>query len=328
MPTKISMDKKIGESWFPVELSPSEFAKYRNDVNYRRRNNSVHEAFSDFRDFGTRGKTAFLEDSIYAIKNSDYGPCFDRFIQTLVEASLFAIITARGHEYSSIKEGVKYIIDEVLTSEQKDIMYSNCKEYASVFLKGRKFAITNGKFSENELIDLYLNECRYYGVGEPYSESFMKDFNPKQGLTIEECKVMAINKFIEICNHYKNFSNLETSIGFSDDDKRNVETIKGFFEKKSKEFNMKFNIFDSSNKKSVTRTKFINGDKQELYENLGDNGVKLLRFDAFNSQPNTLQNSTNDFTGHNNKMMVNSINNQYKRSLVKKKRKALKKKQK
>jgi len=60
MSTTILMDKKEGDKWIPVEVSTSEFATLRNDIdNYRLRNNDPIIGFSGFRDTGPRGSNDF-----------------------------------------------------------------------------------------------------------------------------------------------------------------------------------------------------------------------------------------------------------------------------
>ena len=322
MPTKIQMDKIVEGKWIPIEITPAEFAKYRNDSKYRIRNNNPIESFIEFKDIGPRGEQAFIKDVIYAVDNGHKGTSWDDYIRCLTEASLFAIITARGHEYDTIKQGPKYIIDNCLTKEQQDIMYQNCLEYASIFEKGKEFHRKKGKFSDNELIKLYLESCRYYGVGAPYSESFKNDFGVAENTPIEECKQIALGRFIEICNTYGKNANLGVSIGFSDDDKKNVESIKKYFEEKSNtHINLRFSVFDTSTK-DVNRTKFIKGIKEDMGSDLGNRQANLLRFDSFNSQANTLTNSTNDFTGFNNAQKVKIASKLYKNILLKKSRKA------
>lgn len=325
MPTKIQMDKITEGNWLPIEVTPSEFAKYRGNSEYRIRNNNPLEAFVEFKDIGPRGDKAFIEDSIYAIKNGHIGPSWDDYIHCLTEASLFAIITARGHEYPTLKEGVKYVIDNCMTKEQQDIMYQNCLEYASVFEKGKEYIRKKGKFSDNELIKLYLNCCKYYGVGVPYSNSFKNDFELKSDLPIEECKQMALGRFIDICNEYGINANLGVSIGFSDDDKKNVESIKKYFEEKSnKHINLRFSVFDTSSKE-INRTKFAKGIKEDMGPDLGNRQSNLLRFDSFNSQARTLTNSSNDFTGYDTNQKVKIASNLYKKTLTKKVKKTKKK---
>ena len=97
MPTVIHMDKKEGSNWIPVDVSTSEFAKVRNDKeNYRLRNDDSSFAFSEFRDSGPRGESAFLLDVNKALNEGLFGPSWDAFIKCLSEGAVFSIITARG----------------------------------------------------------------------------------------------------------------------------------------------------------------------------------------------------------------------------------------
>ena len=152
--------------------------------------------------------------------------------------------------------------------------------------------------------------------------SFKNDFGVAENTPIEECKQIALGRFIEICNTYGKNANLGVSIGFSDDDKKNVESIKKYFEEKSNtHINLRFSVFDTSTK-DVNRTKFIKGIKEDMGSDLGNRQANLLRFDSFNSQANTLTNSTNDFTGFNNAQKVKIASKLYKNILLKKSRKA------
>ena len=174
MPTKILMDQKIGDSWKPVEVSTAEFAQVRNDVeNYRIRNGNPAEAFSEFRDNGSRGEEAFIEDVEHCIADGHFAPAFEKFLECLSEGGVFAIITARGHEPQSIKRGVEYIIDNVLTTRpgsvsgmtMADEMFQNLKKFKYWFegQGGNQFKLS-GKPSSNPLVQEYLNHCDYFGV--------------------------------------------------------------------------------------------------------------------------------------------------------------------
>ena len=332
MPTKIQMDRLSEGIWRPVAVSPSEFAIVRTDSEYRIRDNDPMKAFIEFKDFGPRGDNSFVEDTKYAIDNQKYGPSWNTFIKCLIEGSIFAIITARGHEYDTLRKGVEYIINNCLSENEQNKMYNNCLEFASIFESNRKFERIEKIFTKNELIDTYLNCCKYYGVGLPFSKSFAEEFNidPSKPEKLEESKQIALGKFIDICNEYGKFANLKVSIGFSDDDKRNVEHIKNYFEKKSSNhINLKLNVFDTSDRNNGVRTKYVNGAIVEyMGAELGNKEASLLRFDGFNSQSRTLQNSTNDFTGYNMQQQAKVANGLYKKDFKKKETKVVHRKKK
>jgi hypothetical protein len=326
MPTSIHMDKLCEGIWLPVSVFPSEFALIRNNPEYRVRDNNPAKAYEEFKDYGPRGNNAFLEDTKFAITNNNIGPSWKTFLKCLKDGSIFAIITARGHEYDTLKEGVKYIINNCLSETEKDKMYKNCLNYANIFDKGIIHKRINGKFTDNTLINRYLECCKYYGVGAPYSNSFLNEFNLTDITTIEDSKKFVLDKFIEICKNYGHISDMKVSIGFSDDDKKTVEHIKNHFEAKSSiHIHMKLNVFDTSDKGNGIRTKYVNGIIETIGgENSSNTANSLLRYDGFNSQSRTLQNSTNDWTGYNLQQQAKVANGIYKKTFKKKPKKKLK----
>ena len=292
MPTIIHMDKLCEGVWQPVSISPSKFAEVRNDPNYRSRDDNPYKAYEEFRDIGPRGEKSFIEDIEFAIVNNNLGPSWKKFIKCLTEGSLFAIVTARAHEYKTLKEGVKYVIDNCLTFREQNKMYENCLNFSNLFDGKVDYVRTNGKFSDNKLIKRYLECCKYYGVGFPYSNSFKEEFPIDNTTTsIEEAKKMVLDNFIEICNEYGNISHNKISIGFSDDDKKNVEHIKKYFEYKSSIYeNMRLNVYDTSNKKDSIKTIF------ELSNSAENKDGSIMRLTGFNTLPNDLGNTTSDFS--------------------------------
>lgn len=234
MPTKILMDRKTESGWEPVDVSTTEFTIVRHDTeNYRLRNGSDIEAFSEFRDTGSRKNKAFLEDTISAVNANKKAPSWNKFIRCLTEGSLFSIITARGHEPESIREAIEWILDNVLTEEQKFLMYSNCLKFAYWFSPHNIDdypRIARGQFSKNELIKNYLDTCSYYGVS---SKSFADEFGSGSAKNPEEAKKKALNKFVDTCNSFATkIGASSVSIGFSDDDPKNERHIRVFFMEK------------------------------------------------------------------------------------------------
>lgn len=323
MPTIIHMDKLNENMWQPIDVSPSEFAIIRNNSSYRVRENNPSKAYEEFRDYGPRGFNAFLEDVKHAIQNNKFGPSWGKFIKCLKEGSLFAIITARGHEYETIKEGVKYIIDNCLSIEEQDYMHNKCLNFSKLFNDDIKYVKNSDRFSNSLLIKKYLDSCRFYGVGNPYSISFKKEFGDIK-LDIEEAKKMVLDNFIKICDDYGKKANLNVSLGFSDDDKKNVEHVKKFFEFKSTIIeHMKLNVFDTSNKGESIRTKFQNGLTEDMGASLSNKENSILRFNNFTSMSNNLQNATNDFSQPNYTLLqkakvANMLTKKTKKKFVKK----------
>ena len=240
MPTKILMDKKVGEEWTPIEVSTSKFAEIRNDQeNYRIRNNNPTEAFSEFRDTGLRGDSAFIEDVKTAIKKGAFAPSWEAFIKCLSEGAIFAIITARGHEPESIRKGVEYVIDEVLTKmpslnpgfSMADEMFQHLRKFQLAFrINTHNESQLKAKPSQNPLVKKYLDSCSFFGVS---STSFAKEFGEASASNPEVAKEIGLNFFIERCNEFgKRIGAKTVSIGFSDDDPKNVDHVEKFFKEK------------------------------------------------------------------------------------------------
>ncbi len=260
MTTLIHMEKRINNEWIPIDVSTSEFSLIRNDPDWRLLNdNKDNVAFSEFRDNGPRGKKAFIEDAINAINKNDFAPSWKSFIKCLIDGSLFAIITARGNHPSIYKEFVEYVIDNVLSIQEKILMYNNCLEYTKVFNIDEKYDyhFNINKISQTKLIQHYLEQCHFYGVSSPH---FLENFGEGNARNPEKAKELALECFINTCIKFGNQANLNVSIGFSDDDTKNVNHIKNYFKEISlKHTNLKLNIYDTSNENFI-RTKYLNGE--------------------------------------------------------------------
>ena len=275
MPTKIKMDKKVGEDWYTIDVEPAEFALIRGDKeNYRIRNNDPNQAFDEFVDFGPRGSEAFLNDIKIAIGKNDFGPSWEIFINCLKQGKFFSIVTSRSHEYSSIRKGIEYIINNLFTKEEKKEMYISCCGFLhnDIMLDSFGFYINKNSneidyddFTNNKIIKNYLNYCKYYGVGLPFSNDFKKEFeiNDTQKVTIQEAKKIALDKFIKIAYEQSKRLLNNFSVGFSDDDKKTIEFIKEFFKDKSSSIpEAKLLVYDTSDRtiKGGVKSKYINGN--------------------------------------------------------------------
>jgi hypothetical protein len=217
MPTKIHMDHLVNGEWVPTEVSTAEFAEVRNDKDNWRIDYNV--AFIEFRDQGERGDNAFLEDTKTAISQGKLGPAWDDFIECLSNGSIFAIITARGHESGPMRKGIEWIIDNVLTEDQIYQMYNQLVKYSYIFgeTNVEYERILRGQPSQNKLVKLYLDSCEYVGVSSP-SRGGSPD-NP------EKAKEDALLDFKAKVNDYAKNVGISAKIGFSDDDLKNVKHI-------------------------------------------------------------------------------------------------------
>lgn len=326
MPTTILMDKKINNNWEPIEVSTSEFANVRNDKdNYRLRNDNPLIAFSGFRDTGPKGKSVFIEDVKKALSTKAYAPAWDHFIETLSNGTIFAIVTARGHEPDTIRTAVEYIIDNTLDENQKFLLYSHCLKHLYLFKDSDVDSydrIPKGQISKSKLIQEYLDTCDFYGVT---SKSFTDEFGEASASNPEKAKEMALDRFVDKCNEYaKRIGAKSISIGFSDDDPKNVDHVHKFFKEKSALTNylmhqVKLNVYKTTDRsiKGGERKKFVGGEEIKLETNQAP-GLEssILPFTKWNNMtsynyPNNKDIPTDD-QHHGLKMKTNQSTSFYK----------------
>lgn len=245
MPTKIKMDKKTDGGWEPIDVSTEEFAQIRTSPEYRLRNNDPIVAFEDF-----RLTDSFLRDAEQAIKDRKYAPSFDKFKEALIYGNHFAINTARGHKPEALKQGVKIFIDEVLTDDEKNTMIGNIRNE----MTKDPFYSKSKNLNDEQIIDFYLHEFgEYYPVS---SEEFGKRFGLDTtggAANPEHAKKVAIEHFTKKVLH--NVKKLidsghytKVSVGFSDDDIRNVDASKKFLNYELKHLypEIHFVVYDTS----------------------------------------------------------------------------------
>ena len=266
MPTRIHLEKKTGDEWSPYDVSTAEFARIRRDtVNYRPKEGDWDKAFVDFYDVGEKGEDAFLEDTKTALAPVIAGekggaPSFEPFKKALIEGRLFAIITARSHSSRAIRKGVEYFIYNVLTSEERHQMVNCLKEYIARF-DGRV-----PDMPDDEVIANYLNLNRYHGVTSP-------EFEKKMGRksagseSPEHAKMLAIKDFVQhVIALIRGVGVREPiSIGFSDDDRKNVEAVEAYIQDElKKEFpHIKFVVYDTSDPDRPNGHKIVIEDTKE-----------------------------------------------------------------
>jgi hypothetical protein len=323
--TVIHMDKLVGNEWIPVDVSTADFAIFRNDKeNYRLRNGNPDESFSEFRDTGPRGKMAFLIDVKKAIRGGSFGPAWDNFIKCLTEGAIFAIITARGHEPETIRKAIEYIIDQVLDENEQMLLYNNCLKHSYIFASDTEFdRIPKGKLSQTSLIRSYLSQCDFYGVS---SQSFKKEFGEGSASNPEHAKELALEKFIEKCNFYgRNVGAKSVSVGFSDDDPKNVEHVRIMFKEKSAlshdfDHELKLSLYKTTDrsKKGGEVSKFRSGEEiKEATDSIQAPGMasSVMSFTQYNNLASRLFPSNtkdNDPVANTHRLATDFIHNKSK----------------
>jgi hypothetical protein len=219
MSTVIHMEEYLNGAWVPKDVSTGEFAEVRAKKNFRIIDNDPDKAFSEFRDNGPRGLSAFLEDTKLSVSKGNFGPSWGDFIECLTNGSIFSIITARGHERSGLLPGIEWIIDEYLSDNERNIMYSNLLKFEEMFGKdvNELPKELSGKSTDNPVFKRYLSYCDMVGVSSPSRGGDTS--NP------EAEKEKALLEFKEKVNKYAIKIGLPAKIGFSDDDMGNIKRI-------------------------------------------------------------------------------------------------------
>jgi hypothetical protein len=284
MPTKIHMEHLVGGEWVPTSVSTAEFADFRNDKENWRVDYNV--AFVDFRDQGERGDKAFLEDAKTAISQGKLGPAWDDFIECLSNGSIFAIITARGHEAPAMRMGIEWIIDNILTEEQLYQMYNQLMKYSYFFgdTNVENERILRGQPSKNPLISSYLDSCEYVGVSSPSRGG--SPANP------EKAKEDALLDFKAKVNDYAQNVGISAKIGFSDDDLGNVKHIEDLIDNlKNEQFPniVEFVVKGTKDPENITK-KVLSREEPVTETSQQTPGLEssVLPFTQFNNMTNKL----------------------------------------
>lgn len=268
MPTRIHLEHKTDSGeWEHLAVSTSFYSVVRNDrEHYRPPNGDWEEAFREFRDFASEPESKFLVDTKTALApivagEKEGGPSFRQFRQALVEGRLFAIVTARGHRSETIRQGVLYFIQNVLTDDEKGEMLRNLRGYRAVFEQDAHW------LTDEEVLEAYLDLNRYHAVTSPEFRAWMGVNAP--GVDIqEEAKQFAIMDFMRHVFRIVRQSGVDKpiSVGFSDDDPRNVRAVEEFIERElHREFpQVKFVVYDTSDPEVPDGRKIVVTGQLEL----------------------------------------------------------------
>ena len=209
MPTLIKMLKSEDGKWKPVELSTDEFAKVRNDEQYK----LDDDAFYNFRE-----EKSFIKDLKKALDDKSYAPSFDKFKEALIYASPISIITARGHQPITLRKGMDVVISRIFNEYELSDMLSHIQE---------NFPET-AYMTPDKTLEVYLDSIEYHPVT---SEAFATRFGTELGSARnpEENKKIAfrdyVKKVIDGAKQMVGTKYNKLSVGFSDDDLGNINSM-------------------------------------------------------------------------------------------------------
>jgi hypothetical protein len=227
MPTQIIL---VDETGSEVGMSTEDFAHYRSKVGIEpfEYEGKKIKGFAEnaFRNFQVGGDKRFLVDVMLAKE----GPAWSDFVECVNGGSIFSIITARGHNPNTLKNAVYNMIVSNFKGLDHDQLLKNLKKY-------RDFT-DEEQLSDSELIRDYLDMCRFYPVSYGNESGASKP---------EELKIKAMEEFISYVKDLSKFlhkkalfknkvsNNFIPTIGFSDDDRKNIESMKKHFKDKQED---------------------------------------------------------------------------------------------
>lgn len=221
MPTKIILKDEDGDE---VGMSTEDFAEYRTDIGKQPFEYEGHTivGFGDepFKYFRTDGDKQFIIDSMIAKP----GPAWPDFVEAINNGSIFSIVTARGHNPETLKEAVYNLIISNHNGINSNELIKNLEKYRDI--EGSEFD------NKRDIIREYLDLCKFYPVS----------FGEGSATNPEEGKIKALKEFVTYVKTVSSYINKKAylknkitnrflpTIGFSDDDIRNVEKVKSHFE--------------------------------------------------------------------------------------------------
>jgi hypothetical protein len=227
MSSTLMMEKFVNGKWELIDITSSEYAKNRNNPEYRHPL-SIADPYFNFHDSGR-----FIEHLGVAINNRGFGPSFPKFKECLIHGNDFAIITARGQSPETIMAGILMLIGNTFLPNELTQMLSNVDNIIHYLHKQTIIPVS------------------YEGMEFPIiTESGLED-------TIEIRKILALDSYIETKISKTDEFELDGkfSVGISDDDEKNIKTIKDFIEKalKPKYPNIHFVVYDTSNPENIVK---------------------------------------------------------------------------
>ena len=217
MPTQIILSTENGDE---VGMSTEDFAEYRVKIGSKpfeyKKKTVVGFAEDPFRYFRTKGDKRFIIDSMMAKE----GPAWSDFVEAINGGSIFSIVTARGHSPLALRRAIENMIETNFKGISKKELVKNLRKFRDI--AGEE------DMSDSEIISAYMDMNKYYPVtfGEGSAQ------NPEEG------KVKALKEFQSYVKYMANqlqkparfkndiSNNFIPTIGFSDDDLKNLEKVK------------------------------------------------------------------------------------------------------
>ena len=207
MPTKIVL---LDDSGNEVGMDTAAFADFRSQIGKEEFEYEGHKiknfAPEPFRNFRVSGDKQFLKDVMLA----ETAPSWNDFLECVNSASIFAIITARGHRPLTLKRATYKLIMNNIHGIDSEAVFENVKKYRRI---SKKVITTDKAVAIKEYLDL----CRFYPVS----------FEAGSMASPEQLKVEKLREFVNYCEKLNR--HMPIKVGFSDDDRKNIDLIERHF---------------------------------------------------------------------------------------------------
>lgn len=232
--TTINLKNPDGE--IVERVSTGDFAHKRNDPQIKELLSQGYtwdySAFRDDAQFDVDSNEAIMKVDENGVPTG-FGPAWDDFVECLNSASLFSIITARGHSVDAYKKTIKGFINQNINGIDKQLVIQNINDYIE------KSGENIGIYDDDALIDYYLNLNQYYPVN---NDSVKASLGGEGAVdSPEELKTKAFSKFHDYSQEQTSkIPGVDQTIGFSDDDKRNIDVMKDHIAKQGYKSTVKY----------------------------------------------------------------------------------------
>ena len=221
MPTKILVKDEDNDV---VGMSTEDFAEYREVIGEEPFEFDGHTivGYSDdpYKYFGVKGDKQFIVDAMSAKPAA----AWPDFVEAINNGSIFSIVTARGHTPSVLKEACyNYIVSNTNGINSEELV-KNLEKYRDL--------ADEENVSKREMIREYLDLCKFYPV--THGKGSAAKVEPLKNEALDEF-VVYIKKMSYYIQKKAFLKNLISNyfvpvVGYSDDDLRNVDSVKKHFE--------------------------------------------------------------------------------------------------
>jgi hypothetical protein len=209
MPTLIYFKVTEDGSETEVGVSTHKFAEIREYIGKPGKYENYQFTDDSFKDFRVEGNLQFLKD---VASGPPVAEAWPDFVEAINTASIFAIITARGHSPETLKRGAKQLIRMNYQGIDRSKLKKNLKRYADIIKR------------PTMTIDDYLDMCKFYPVSYGIKDGAAKP---------EQLKVSAMNEFENYVTSLNNKLGIQSTpyveIEFSDDDVKNYNLMTSAF---------------------------------------------------------------------------------------------------